>query len=337
MSLEIKTNSVQPRRNAYAYLERRLGNRTPSRYEEGTFDMQPMVNFQYRPTWAPEYEIFDARRTAIVMEDWYALRDPRQFYYGAYTIARARMMEATEKNLAFVEKRNLLANIAPAWAETVETYLLPLRHFEWGANMNNCQITDLGFGTSLTQATMYATMDRLGIAQIIGRIGLLMDGHSGDKLASAKARWLDDPLWQPLRRMVEDSLVVSDWFELFVAQNFAIDGLLYPLVYKSFDAEGQRHGASGLSVLTEFMVDWHDETVKWVDAVLKRAAEESDANRALIGQWSAAWSKRAAEALEPLADHVLGERAGEALAEARSTLDARATKAGIDRAAQAGQ
>ncbi|MGT2489882.1 hypothetical protein ACU4GD_03390 [Cupriavidus basilensis] len=30
------------------------------------------------------------RRTAIVMKDWYALKDPRQYFYGAYVTARGR-------------------------------------------------------------------------------------------------------------------------------------------------------------------------------------------------------------------------------------------------------
>lgn len=48
------------------------------------------ANFHYRPTWDPEHELFDPRRTRLVMKDWYALKDPRQFYYGAYTWVRAR-------------------------------------------------------------------------------------------------------------------------------------------------------------------------------------------------------------------------------------------------------
>ncbi len=39
-------------------------------------------------------------------------------------------------------------------------------------------------------------------------------------------------MWQELRHAVEDMLVTQDWFELFVAQNLALDGLLYPLVYE---------------------------------------------------------------------------------------------------------
>lgn len=330
MSLEIKTNTIQQRRQTFANVARRLGaDRPASRYEESMYDLQPEVNFHYRPTWAPEYELFDKARTAITMEDWYAPRDPRQLYYGAYTIARSRMMEATEKNFAFVEKRGLLAAIAPAWAEIVRLYLLPLRHYEWGANMNNSQITAIGYGAAITQATQFITMDRLGIAQIISRVGLVMDGNAGDSLAAAKQAWMDDPVWQGVRRMVEDSLVLTDWFELLVAQNLSMDGILYPLVYGRFDAAGQAHGGQGLSMLTEFMVDWQDDNAKWVDAVIRRVAAENDTNRQLLSGWYATWATRAQEALQPLADHVLGCDGVTALAEIRQALDARARKIGL--------
>lgn len=330
MSLEIKTTAIQQRRQTFANVARRLGaDRPASRYEESMYDLQPEANFHYRPTWAPEYELFDKARTAITMADWYAPRDPRQLYYGAYTIARSRMMEATERNFAFVEKRGLLAAIAPAWAETVRLYLLPLRHYEWGANMNNSQITALGYGAAITQATQFITMDRLGIAQIISRVGLVMDGNAGDSLAAAKRAWMDDPVWQGVRRMVEDSLVLTDWFELLVAQNLSMDGMLYPLVYGRFDAAGQVHGGQGLSMLTEFMVDWQDDNIKWVDAVIKRVATENDANRALLSGWYATWATRAQEALLPLAEHVLGRDGVTALTDIRQALDARTRKIGL--------
>ena len=37
------------------------------------------------------------------MKDWYELKDPRQFYYGTYTMARGRMQETAEANFDFVE------------------------------------------------------------------------------------------------------------------------------------------------------------------------------------------------------------------------------------------
>lgn len=327
MTVDIKTTSIQPRRHTFAHIARRQGSdKAASRYDEATYDMQPTSNFHYRPIWAPEFELFDQRRTAVVMEDWDALKDPRQYYYGAYTIARARMMEATEKSFAFVEKRQGLAGIDPEWSAAIELYLIPLRHFEWGANMNNCNITDLGYGAAITQATMYATMDRLGNAQILSRIGLLMDGQSGESLVRAKASWMEHPVWQPIRHLVEDSLVLTDWFEQFIAQNFILDGLVYSLAYGSFDSKGQTRGAHNISLLTEFLTDWHDETIRWVDSVIARVAAESPENESLVAGWISSWKELGAKALEPLAVEILRDGAPEAITAATERLEARAAK-----------
>jgi len=328
MALEIKTNSVRQRRQTFSNVARRLGSDKPaSRYEEATYDLQPDVNFHYRPTWDPAHEIFDKTRTSIVMADWYDLKDPRQFYYGTYTIQRSRMMEAVEKNFAFAEKRGLLSTYDPEWQAMVCFYLLPLRHLEWGANMNACNMVDQGYGAAITQSAMFATMDRLGIAQIISRIGLAMGGAS--TLDQAKDYWVSAPEWQPIRQLVEDSFVIEDWFEQFVAQFLSLDGLLYPLVYGHFDAIGLERGAGALSMVTEFMVDWQEEISKWVDTVLKRAAAESDTNRTFLTQWYGEWTVRVQTALLPLAEKVLGPTAKDILASLRESLDKRAMRLSI--------
>ncbi|PWR17948.1 aromatic/alkene monooxygenase hydroxylase subunit beta [Zavarzinia compransoris] len=331
MTIEIKTATIQPRRQTYANVARRLGADKPaSRYDESMFDLQATGEFHYRPTWAPDFELFDARRTAIVLEDWHVLRDPRQFYYGTYTIARSRMMEAAEKAFAYAERRGHLNGLAEGWARLVHHYLLPLRHYEWGANMNNCNITDIGFGSTITEATMFATMDRLGIAQVISRIGLLLDGGTGGSLTAAKAAWLNHPSWQGLRHAIEDLLVEADWFEVFVAQNLVMDGLIYPLVYRAFDDAGQVHGGAALSPLTEFMLDWFDETARWVDAVVGAAAKESPANALHLSRWAAAWTGRLREALQPLAQDVLGDGAAGILDALAADLATRCRKIGLE-------
>jgi len=332
VSLEIKTSVLQPRRNTYANVAERLGADKPAtRYEEGTFDIQPTDNFHFRPTWDSSRELYDKNLTKIKMEDWYSYRDPRQYYYGTYTIARSRMMEAQEKNFSFVEKRNLLDSISDEWKEKVGYFFLPLRHYEWGANMNNSDFSDRSYGASVSQVGIFAAMDRLGIAQIISRVGLLLDGNSGTSLTKAKDYWLEDEAWQPIRKMVEDSFVLDDWFELHIAQNFCMDAIVYGLTYDAFDAAIAAHNGAALSMLNEFMVDWYAEEKKWADNLLKVCAAESDENKALISDWVKKWRAQAEEAFTPLAQKTLGEEAAAAAFEAiNADLDKRAKKAGLE-------
>jgi len=330
MSVEIKTTAIEPVRQTFSNVARRIGGDKPaSRYQEATFDMQSDTNFHYRPLWDPERELYDRRRTAIQMKDWYAFKDPRQFYYGAYVLNRSKLQDTAEKNFAFVEKHGALAGLPKGLTRRIKAIMLPLRHLEYAANLNNCYISAYGWGTAITQATTYAMMDRLGIAQYLSRIGLLIDGNTGESLKVAKQSWLDDPVWQPLRKFAEDSFVVKDWFELFVAQDLVLDGLLYPLVYGRFGGELSQTGGSVVAMLTEFMDAWYAESVKWVDAFVKTAAAESAENKHLLSAWTRDSTVRAADALAPLAKLMYFEDAQPALDEARAALQARIAKIGL--------
>ena len=328
MHIDIKAASLQQKRQAYKHLAKRFGEDRPaSRYEEGTLDLAPETNFHYRPLWDTDHELYDKSRSKITMKDWYALRDPRQFYYANYNITRAGQIEAVEHNFDMVEKRGMLSAIPAEWVEQISFYLLPLRHYEWGANMNNCQITALGHGAALTSPACFAMGDRLGIAQFIG---LAIASNNETALNAAKDAWVNHPDWQGVRRMVEDSLVITDPMELFVAQNLAFDGIVYPLVYGVFSRESDRRGGAAISFLCSFMNEWFEETGKWVDAVIKIAAAENDENRALLKSWFATWESRAVAAFTPLSVAVLGAEAGaQAVADVAATLKARAAKLGI--------
>jgi phenol hydroxylase P1 protein len=152
-----------------------------------------------------------------------------------------------------------------------------------------------------------------------------------EDLKAGKADWEKDANWQPLRQYVEKSLVTRDVMELFVAQNFALDGLLYPLIYKeSVDGVWATKSGPVLGMMTVFMADWQAETAKWVDSVLKTAAAESAENKALLSEWASDWAKQAKAALVPVAKIALGAEADAAMADVALALQERAKKIGIE-------
>ncbi|MDO9202632.1 MAG: aromatic/alkene monooxygenase hydroxylase subunit beta [Hydrogenophaga sp.] len=328
MNIDLQAREITPLRNTFDHVARHIGDKVASRYQEATYGAQPMVNFHYRPTWDPAHALFDASRSQIVLADWYVLKDPRQFYYATWTMTRARQQDAMESNFQVVEQRGMLSMMSDALREKTLDVLMPLRHAAWGANMNNASICAYGYGTAFTAPAMFHAMDNLGVAQYLTRLGLAMG--DAQTLDDGKQRWLDAPEWQGLRRLVEDTLVVQDPFELFVAQNLAIDGLLYPLVYGAFvDEHVALQGGTAVAMLTSFMPEWHAETARWVDALVKAAAAESDANRALISQWAAHWSDRAQAALTPVAERALGAQGPAALSDGVEQFQARCKKAGL--------
>lgn len=329
MTIDLQAREIQPLRHTYEHVARYIGgDKHASRYQEATLSAQSSANFHYRPTWDPDRELFDPSRSAVKLADWYVLRDPRQFYYASWTMTRSRQQEAMEANHQFVEQRGLVAKMPDTARAKAGDVLMPLRHVAWGGNMNNCSIAAYGYGTAFTAPAMFHAMDHLAAAQYLTRLGLSLDEPG--LLDAGRNAWLNDPRWQVLRRYVEDTLVVQDPFELFIAQNLALDGQLYPLIYGAFvDDHLALQGGTAVAMLTAFMPEWHDESSRWVDAVVKTAAAESDANRTLIAGWAEAWAGRARAALAPVAELALGAAAEAAVVDARATLDARLKKAGL--------
>lgn len=329
MNIDLQAREIKPLRHTFGQVAQHIGgDKAASRYQEATLGAQPTANFHYRPTWAPQYELFDASRSAIVMADWYALRDPRQFYYATWTMTRARQQDTMESNFQFVEARGLVAKMDEALKSRVLDVLVPLRHVAWAANMNNTAVCAYGYGTAFTAPAMFHAMDNLGAAQYLTRLALALD--EPQVLDAGRHAWLHVPQWQALRRCVEDLLVVQDPFELFVAQNLVLDGLLYPLVYGAFvDDHVAMQGGTAIAMLTAFMPEWHEESARWVDAVVKTAAAESEANRRLLRGWCEDWRERVQAALEPVATLAFGPEGAAQLRDTQEKLDARIAKAGI--------
>jgi len=330
MSIDISAKAIPPIRQTYDNVARRIGEGKPaSRYQEATFDLQATTNFHYRPLWDKRYDIYDVERTSIVMNDWYAFKDPRQYYYSAYTAVRAKQQEIAEKNYAFVEQRELLQALPTETQRIIRQIFVPLRHVEWGANMNNCAITDFGYGTAITQASTFNSLDRLGIAQYLTRISLILEQNETSGLDAAKQDWLKRDIWQGLRHVVEDTFVLEDWFETMVAQNVVMDGLVYPLIYQHLVDELLAGGATIMALLTQFMAEWYAETERWTNALIKVTAAESEANTALLSKWADHWNNRVSNALVGIAEDAFEKDGKERVEQVSHALVTRLLKQGV--------
>lgn len=330
MSVHISTKEIKTKRTNYGYVGRRIGHDKPaSRYQEAVYDLQPSTNFHYPPTWAEGRELYDVRNTSIVMEDWYSFTDPRQYYYSSYVMARAKQQESMDNNFKMAEKHNMLLSLPDELKASIKKILTPLRHVEYGANMNNQDICDRGYGSIITSLASFNGFDRIGISQYISKIILLIDENESVGLEQGRSDWLEDPIWQPLRHAMEDIFVLDDWFEIMVAQNIVMDGLIFPLIFENYIQEVNNKGGNVLTLLTQFMSDWYVETIRWTNQLIKVTAKESDENSELLSSWVIKWSERLNKAALPISQLAFTEDAEDKLEQAKCALFDRLAKQGL--------
>jgi phenol/toluene 2-monooxygenase (NADH) P1/A1 len=328
MELNIASVEIEPKRHTFGNVARRLGEDRPaSRYEEAMYDAQPTENFHYRPQWEPEFEIYDKARTKIKMNDWYDLLDPRKFHYMTYVSTRASQNAANLQSFDFIEKRLLVNFIKQENLQKAFDFLTPLRHYEYAGNMNNLAIVDRVYGTAMMSATLFHAEDRLGMAQHITKMILLLSNNDVKKLDSGKEAWMNDSKWQGLRKAVEDSLVVKDPIRLFIKQNVVFDAFVIPLMINEFSKEMAENEEMVVPMLSEFITSWYEETIKWLDSVVKVMTSESSENKELLTQWIKEDIEIIEAAMLPLS--AFSNNSNELLASTKLELINRLDKSGI--------
>lgn len=298
MQYELRTQVIEPRRKTFQYLIDRYGDRPASRYEEGTIDVQPTENFHYRPLWAPDKELYDESWTTFRLTDPYSFTDPRQYYYAPYVTARASLHDAFGRTLDYLESRGLLERLPEQWKDLVARVVLPLRHYESGAQMVGTAAARFCYGATIAQCCAYSAFDRIGNAQMLSRAGITLGGGSAGLLDGAKQAWMEDRDLQPLRRYTEELLVEEDWAVAMIGLDLA-DQLIYALCYRHLDEAALSGGAGGYSLVAQHLATWFADQRRWVDALYR------------------AW----------VADPEHGGHNAEALARAAGTLLPRATEA----------
>jgi len=116
---------------------------------------------------------------------------------------------------------------------------------------------------------------------------------------------------------------------LFVAQNLVMDGWLHPFLYTHVEQKASKESGAFFGLSSKLQKDWSAETVRWVDAMVKAAIGDSDANRQLVAGWVAHYTARTREAVDALAAGVFGDEAGSVISVIDETFAARLKKIGL--------
>lgn len=272
---EIRTHTLEPRRETYAEVERRFGKKSATRYQEVSYRSQPEENFHYRPLWDPQHEIYDEGYSVLRMTDPYVYTDPRQFYYTSYVAKRADDYEAFAKNLKFIEARKLTDRLPDHWKELINRAYMPMRHWEGAAQLVAINGGRFAWGHTISQVLSLSSFDRLGNAQAHSMIGLTLAAGTTEVLDIAKEQWMESEALQPLRKYAEEMLIEQDWAAAMMAVDL-VDGLQFPLMHEYVEEQSLAAGDTVIVMLNEHFMTWYADQQKWMNPLLKAYVEDEN-------------------------------------------------------------
>ena len=256
---------------------------------------------------------------------WDEFRDPRETTYARYAELQARKETYVAGLLDALDATGYDRNLSPAWLAVLERVLAPLRYPAHGLQMLAAYVAHMAPGGRIVIAASLQAADEMRRVHFLAhRMRQIQVTHEGFAPAS-KETWCDDPLWQPLRELVERLLVTYDWGESFTALNLVVKPAIDDLFMVHF---AQLAASQGDEILAKIFLSldedcaWHRA---WTRALVEHVLADDHGNRTWIDTWCEKWRPavgRAIDAFAPVWDAMPDVAGRPAFARVRAAIEA---------------
>ncbi|MGD0288113.1 MAG: monooxygenase [Candidatus Binataceae bacterium] len=266
--------------------------------DPNVFDRQGwyLLSAEGRAAWRPE-------STRLQHPHWFDFRDPSGLWQRYYVKLQAEQERSIERNVEDAGIAGILSEFHPVWLnEIIGIHYRVWSFFEYGLFRAFSRAQREALSDTLGNALCFEAVDRIRHAQ--STVLYLMELEArveGFKDHASKDHWLGDPVYQPLRRLVETLMATDDWAEIAFAVNLVIDPIATEVgVSRLIRHHGPAHGdpTTPMIILTTERdrrrnQAWTEELVRMTTAPDLPAAEN---NRMVIRSWIERWTPLASAA-----------------------------------------
>jgi hypothetical protein len=252
----------------------------------------------------PSQTVWTDESTVLQCVDWEAYRSPDKLYYRTYVARQARNDRSVSTAFRYAEESGQLATVDTEHVQLMRRVVGALQYPDWGLCMLHQHITRFAMSSWIAGATSFIMFDELRHAQLYGRLAISY-GEVFEGFDDPRAGWLEDPILQPMRRVIEELLAVLDWGKALVIGGLLLEPVFTPTFHALIAGSRGRDGDSlspfVCQSIEEDKVRHRASVMSFVDMVA-RDAQNGDVNRGLIATWAEDWLPRVIEAALTLAD-----------------------------------
>ncbi|MDA0823786.1 MAG: hypothetical protein O3C28_15410 [Proteobacteria bacterium] len=269
-----------------------------SQWDPKNFAIQGWFNrdIHGRPPW-------DEHSTALKATEWWAYRDPAQDWFRPYVTRQVATGNSITQAIEGATRAQLFDGLLPKWKVFLETHYAAYRYPEYGLFMALSYAQREALSDVVAGPLLFQSMEKDRHAQDIALYGMaLEDAIPGFDEAQSKTLWMESPVWQGARRVIEYLMASRDWGEI----NFVINLIYEPLFATLFNRElvlrtASRHGDTVAAVIAEGAEkDRQHRQASAVALVGFLLGEEGD-NRVVLHGWIEHWAPLVTDAVDALA------------------------------------
>ena len=252
----------------------------------------------------PSQTVWTDESTVLQSSDWEAYRSPDKLYYRTYVARQARNDRSVSTAFRYAEESSQLATVDTEHVDLMRRIVGSLQYPDWGLCMLHQHITRFAMSSWIAGATSFMMFDELRHAQLYGRLAITY-GESYEGFDDPRRGWMEDPIFQPMRRVIEELLTVLDWGKALTIGGLLVEPIFTPTFHALIAGARGRDGDS-LSPFISASIEEdkvrHRESVGAFVDLIARDSDNGDVNRGLIITWAEDWLPRVIESTLVLAD-----------------------------------
>ena len=271
--------------------------RKPTAYDIATSRLQYWDRgFEVNTPLAGWYEQFQ-KGSELHCSDWEQWSDPRRTTYMTYTSlqhARETFVDGLLDSTSGEYDRGL----SHEWISLLDRFVAPLRYPVHGLQMLAAYIGQLSPSGRITVAAAFQTADEMRRVQRLAYRLRQLQMTYRDIGCAARQIWQEDPVWQPLREVIERLLVTWDWGEAFIALQLVLKPAFDEVFMTQF---GRLAHAAGDEVLERLFFSlnedclWHRD---WSQSLVLTAVRNTPASQTAVERWINQWEPLVRTAME---------------------------------------
>lgn len=246
--------------------------------------------------WYDKYQT----QSPLKCKNWEQFYDPRETTYAKYTIIQNDQEIFVDGIFQSVATTGYDCDLSPSWVGNLAR-ILPVLRYPWhGLQMIASYMGQMAPSGRIVIACVFQTADEMRRIQRVAYRMCQLQKHHANFGQDSQTIWEQDPLWQPLREVIEQLLITYDWSEAFIALNLVLKPLLDRFFMIQFSHLAKKEGDYLLAEIFFSLYkdcQWHQE---WSTALVRMIIEDFPENQRVILHSIKKWYPFVFRAVSPM-------------------------------------
>ena len=173
--------------------------------------------------------------TAAKSSNWHKFRAVDQEWERTHYQRQSTICGMVQNTIENGRKSGAPARFDAAWVKILQNHLGAYKHAEFGLGTSTMQAQRYGYTQMVNNAILTNSSYKLRFAQDItlylSEIALDLPGFD---IAAGKQHWLEDPIWQGVRKSMKSVMGSNDYLEQYFATNVVFEPLVGELFRSGF-------------------------------------------------------------------------------------------------------